>query len=254
MTSSFKVNLAMLAGEILLRNGAEAYRVEDTITRILKHYDYPTVETITSITGIYISVIDSNEVTTTLIKRIHTRTIDLSKIADVNSISRKICEDKLTPSEALEELKTIQKSITYSDKLQIFGFTLTAFGFAYILRNSFIDAFATLFVGLISGTISVKYGSKLSRISYPFTLSTIITILSLFSCIVLKKADLNNVIIGGLMPLVPGVAAVNAVRDMLNGDYICATARMLDVFLVAVCMALGVGFTLSIYSYIGGVL
>ncbi len=65
---------------------------------------------------------------------------------------------------------------------------------------------------------------------------------------------MDNIIISGIMPLVPGVAAVNAIRDVLNGDYMCATARILDVMLVAICISLGVGFSLSIYFYIGAVL
>ncbi len=254
MTSSSKVNLAIFAGELLLRNGAEAYRVEDTISRILKHYNYKNVETVTSITALYVSVIDDNDVATTLIKRIHTRTIDLNKIAEVNSISRQICEDKISPKEAFDKLNEVQQSKTYSDLMLIIGFAVTAFGFSYVLRNSLHDAFATLFVGIISGVFSVKACKNLNRIAYPFILSTFISFSSIIACMFFKSADMNNVIVGGLMPLVPGVAAVNAVRDMLNGDYMCAQARLLDVFLVAMCIAFGVGFSLTLYRYIGGLI
>ena len=43
------------------------------------------------------------------------------------------------------------------------------------------------------------------------------------------------------MPLVPGVAITNAVRDTLLGDYISGAARILEAFLIAAAVALGVG-------------
>ncbi len=250
MTSSFKVKLAMFAGEMLLRNGAEAFRVEDTITRILKHYGYVVVETITTTTGIYVSVVDENEVATTLIKRIHTRTIDLNKIAEVNAISRKICEDKILPKDAYDYLLDLEKAVTYPNIILIIAWAFSSAGFAYILNNSFQEAFLTLIVGFISGTFAIKYCKGLSRIAYPFVVSTFIGILSIIVSVLFKGVNVDNIIIGGVMPLVPGVASVNAIRDVLNGDYLSAQSRMLDVMVVAICISLGIGFSLSTFLFI----
>ena len=43
------------------------------------------------------------------------------------------------------------------------------------------------------------------------------------------------------MPLVPGVAITNAVYDTLHGDYIPGAARMLEAFVTAAAIAIGVG-------------
>jgi len=43
------------------------------------------------------------------------------------------------------------------------------------------------------------------------------------------------------MPLVPGVAITNAVYDTLHGDYISGAARMLEAFVTAAAIAIGVG-------------
>ncbi len=251
MTPSFKVNLAMYAGEILLRSGAEAYRVEDTISRILKHYNFSNVETITSTTGIYVSVIDESENATTLIKRIHKRTIDLNKLAEVNAISRKICDDKISPKDAFDELQKIQDKTTYSDNMQILAFTITTLGFAYTFRSSLPDTFASTIVGFISGMFAVKLCKNFTTVSYNFVISAFISFISFLICLLFANADSHTVIISALMPLVPGVSAVNAVRDMLNGDYMCAQSRFLDVLLVATYIALGVGFALSVISIFG---
>lgn len=251
MNSAYYVKLAMYAGEILLRNGAEAFRVEDTIYRILKHYNFSTVETITTTTGMYVSVVDDADNATTLIKRVHTRTIDLGKIASVNDISRKICDDKIGAKEAYLELESIHKSVTYPDYVLIWSWALSTFGFGYILNNSLKEAFVILLVGLITGTFAIKLCRNFSRIAYPCVVSAFIAFVSIIASTLCTGLIMDNLIISGIMPLLPGVASVNAIRDVLNGDYMCAQSRILDIILVSICIALGVGFSLSIYVYFG---
>ena len=43
------------------------------------------------------------------------------------------------------------------------------------------------------------------------------------------------------MPLVPGVALTNAIRDILQGDYISSCARIIEAFMIAASVAIGVG-------------
>ena len=58
---------------------------------------------------------------------------------------------------------------------------------------------------------------------------------------VIPSVNDNIIIMSSIMPLVPGVAITNAVRDTLQGDYISGGARILEAFLIAASVALGVG-------------
>lgn len=251
MNTSFYVELALYAGEILLRNGSEAFRVEDTMQRILKHYGYPVVEVITTTTGIYVCVIDSEGVATTLLTRVHNRTIDLNNITEVNSISRKICEDKISAPDAYKSLIDVQKSVTYSDKVLISSWALSCFGFAYILNNSFREAIVTLPIAFIAGIFAIKLKKNFNRITYPFAVSAFTAFLAILASTIFGGVLMDDIIISGIMPILPGVALVNTVRDVLSGDYLCAGSRFLEVVVVATCIALGVGLSLSIYFYLG---
>ena len=51
-------DIALLAGEIMLQNGAETYRVEDTITRILSISGFARTEAFVTITGIFVTLED----------------------------------------------------------------------------------------------------------------------------------------------------------------------------------------------------
>ena len=55
-------------------------------------------------------------------------------------------------------------------------------------------------------------------------------------------------IIGAIMPLIPGVAFVNSVRDIAAGDYISGTIRMIDAIVTASGIAIGVGVTILVFT------
>ena len=82
------VRIATLAGEILLKNGAETFRVEDTMERVAKACGAYRVDTFVTPTGVFISIRQENGKTLTGLKRIKKRRISLDRIAKVNEVSR----------------------------------------------------------------------------------------------------------------------------------------------------------------------
>ena len=62
----------------------------------------------------------------------------------------------------------------------------------------------------------------------------------------------ETVIIGSIMPLVPGFCITTAVRDIMSGDYLSGTSRMAEATLAATAIAAGVGILLSVYFSFGG--
>ena len=65
-------------------------------------------------------------------------------------------------------------------------------------------------------------------------------------------SNMMSMIAGAIIPLVPGVAFVNGIRDIGDGDYISGAVRLLDATLVFICIATGVGVVLSFHSYFMG--
>ena len=55
--------------------------------------------------------------------------------------------------------------------------------------------------------------------------------------------SLSNIIIGAVMPLIPGVPFVNGVRDLADSDYIAGLTRLTDAMLGFICIALGVSIS-----------
>ena len=53
-----------------------------------------------------------------------------------------------------------------------------------------------------------------------------------------------------LMQVVPGLALVNAIRDLIAGDLMAGTARLVDAFMVATGLSVGSVVGLLVFSHV----
>ena len=70
-----------------------------------------------------------------------------------------------------------------------------------------------------------------------------------FACDLGIGQQVDKIIIGLVMTLVPGVAITNSVRDVIAGDFIAGQTKMTEALLTATSIALGTGIALSLASY-----
>ncbi|WP_130806794.1 threonine/serine exporter family protein [Senegalia massiliensis] len=236
--------LSILAGKIMLRNGAETYRVEDTITRICKSRNIDFVETFVTPTGIFLSV-EHNDELFSYIKRINSISIDLHKIEKVNDFSRKFVSTNMSISEGIKTLTLIDKLDPYKNNLRyLFGGLAGSF-FTLMFGGNLFDFIASF----ITSTSLVILLDFIKKLPITFFLSNVIggIFVTLFSVILYSfniGNNINNVIIGSLMLLVPGVAITNAIRDSISGDFVSGISRAVEATIIALAIALGVGVTL----------
>ena len=59
---------------------------------------------------------------------------------------------------------------------------------------------------------------------------------------------MDVVISGSILPLLPGVAITNAIRDTLQGDYMSGGARAVEAFVMAASIAIGIGCGLALFK------
>ena len=117
---------AMLAGEMMLIAGAETYRVEDTISRILKTTNFARCDAFVVTTGIMLTLEDWQIGTISLNRRVGEKQTNLGNIEKINDISRKYCSGELTLKETFHQLKYM-KSVSYPDWLTYIAIIMCAF-------------------------------------------------------------------------------------------------------------------------------
>lgn len=234
-------DLCLYAGKIMLENGAETYRVEDTMVRIASSYGIRNSESYVTPTAILFSI-EGESLAKTKMKRINKRTTNLNKIAQVNSISREISKGNISIEEAFQMLEDVDKStVTYPNWLQVLFAAITSACFLIMFKGSFYDFIPALFSGGI-GYASFLLMDRFTNVRFisEFTASFMIAIAAFISVQLGFGNEMDKIIIGSVMPLVPGLLITNAIRDLMAGHLVSGLTKGIEALLTAFAIGSGV--------------
>ncbi len=243
------LDTAVMAGELMLANGAETYRVEDTMQRMLSLSGLKTVESFVMVTGFLVTLDDPSIQSMTVTRRIQSRGTNLRLIDEINSISRSFCSGEIDLKEAFRRIKRLKKE---SHPPQ--AFLLANAGVAAAFALTYAGSLQEACVAAIAGFFMAICLYVCNRMKLPSFFGILLSavVISLFAGGLLKFlpiiGNLDAVIIAAIMPLVPGVAITNAVFDTLHGDYISGTARIMEAFVMAASVAMGIAIGLRILN------
>lgn len=236
------LELATDMGYHLAMSGAETFRVEESVRRILDAYDIKSeVFAIPNCLTVSLETPDGKPMTR--MRRIGFHGNDLDTVEKYNNLSRKICAEKPDPITARQWVKDTETSLlTYSLPIILLGNFMGAFGFSIVFGGSLIDGICGGISGLFIGVIN-HYLNKLNVNPFFNTIAAaFVMALSAYSMAALGIAqNADMVIIGALMILVPGLIFTNAMRDIIFGDTNSGINRIVQVLLIAAAIALGTG-------------
>lgn len=253
------LEVASEAGHILLENGAEIARIEETMERISKYYGVTSRNFFVLSNGIFTTGHASDEDSINRnrqyanVEFIPIKGTQMDKIVEVNRLSRDIEAGKYTLDQARERLSEIRNMKPKRDWVQILGSAFGSWGFCAIFGGSVMDCCASFVVGLLLWIFLLKVTSQ----HFTKLLGNIINggfvALLCFICWKLGFGqNFGNMIVGSLIPLIPGVAFTNGIRDIANEDYLAGTTRLLDAILVFAAIAIGACFFFVISGHING--
>lgn len=249
-----------MAGLIIMKNGGETFRVEETVSLMGAAFGLSQVECFAVPSGIFISFLKKDGEQETAVIRVREHTTDLDKVDRVNRISREVVEGKLDCRGALASLeKADAEPSGISPLLFLAASGLSAGGFTVMFHGTIIDFLISFVLGLLIWQLNLP----LRRISPSRNLPTLFHSFFLsFACLLFCRltglGDPGTVIAGALMPLLPGLAMTNAVQDTVRGDMISGLSHAAQALLTATLIALGT-LSASALSYLlfgigGGIL
>lgn len=247
------LDLALMAGHILLENGAEIYRVEETIDRICGYYGVNSENAFVLSNGIFLTAGSARESFFAKVQHIPVSGTHLNKVAAVNQLSREIVEGKHTIQDAYRILEEIRTMPSKKRWMQTLASGVGSAAFCIFFGGTFGDSLAAFAAGICLYLyvlwLSVPH---LSKIVGNIGGGALVTVVCCLLYLMGVGENLNFMMIGTIMPLVPGVAFTNSIRDVADGDYISGSVRMLDALLVFFCIAIGVGIGFSLISLVPG--
>lgn len=254
MTDSQNIlNLAVSTGEALLKNGSEIYRVQDTVTLILKSFNFEDFNVYVVSNGIFASVNESQDDACYMIRHTPLGDVHLERITALNQLSREICSKECSIEEAYAKLETCKNIPCCTDKSHIAAGGIGSGAFCFLLGGNIGESIAAFFLGLLLQIFLISGAKKkFSKFLQNIVGSFIVTAGSILIAMSFPLSK-DMIVIGSIITLVPGVTFTTSIRDFFNGDYLSGTIHLIDALLTAICIAIGVGAAIITYStLIGG--
>ncbi|MDO4608484.1 MAG: threonine/serine exporter family protein [Clostridia bacterium] len=244
------LHLLLDMGELMYCSGSEVKRVENTLSLMGKAYS--AVETsvlvITASIVVTMKFEDGNVVTET--RRIQKAGSNkLWRLERLNALSRRCCNNPISLDELHVEIKKCKEPI--NKEMFYIGSAITAGAFAVFFGGAWCDFLvAAVFALLICVMQKTLSHITPNNIIFNIVCSFVVGVLISFSAKLIPILNVDAIISGDIMLLIPGAAFTNAFRDLIVGDTISGVMRLIECVLWAI--GLGIGFMLSIWL-VGGI-
>lgn len=247
------LNLGTELGCQLMASGAEIYRVEESVQRLLSAYGLvPQVFAIPCCLIVSVNTPEGRPVTRMC--RIPAHGLDIEQLERCNDLCRRLCRD--TPP--LEEARALVAQVSdgtpqHPSHIQLLGYMMAAAFFAFFFGGSLWDGVSAALCGASVG-ICLLYGQHLTGSNVFFRTAVCSAVLSAMAMLLVELGvgeHLDTITIGTLMVLVPGMALTNAMREIMAGDIISGLHRSAEVILVGTAIALGTALPLILVRGLG---
>lgn len=248
------VTTAADVGFLLVVNGAEIYRVEESLQRIFHAYGVETGEVFAIPTFLNVSVDTPEGRPVTRIRRVPSRTMNLDRVEQANDLCRRICRDTPDFRYIRRELERINGREEFPFSAQVAAYALVGFFFTLFYGGNLADAAVALLSGAAARLV-LRFMER-GRVNQFFTYvaaSFTAAAVALVAAHWFIQLNYDKIIIGALMNLVPGIAITNFMRDIIAGDLIAGLLRLTESLLIAAAIAIGAGIALTTTRMIWGV-
>ncbi len=244
------LRIAMDIGEGLLKNGADIHRVELAIETICHAYGAAHVEVFSIQSLILASVRMKDHTYSSQTRRILDISNNLRLLEAYNSLSRKICRERPDFDTVDEMLRKLKEKKRYPRSLILLGYMLASGSFAVFFGGTVRDGIAGALVAILIfllDSIKFDYFNKMAKTLLTAFVAGIGAYLSIFSGI---GQNVDMIIIGSIMLLIPGLALGNAMRDLFCGDILAGVLKLIQACITTIMIA--IGYALAIIL-LGGV-
>ncbi len=233
-------DLAAQIGYELAKSGAETFRIEETMRRVLGAYGVE-CQTFAIPNCVMVSLEAANGKPLMVMKRVGFHGNDLDSVERLNALSRRICAETPDAATAAQWLReTLASRRSYPTAVYYLGNFLAAAGFCPVFGGTLRDSLWAGLSGLVIGLVT-RHLDRLE--TNPFFSTIAAAFLMAFGAYAAAGLHLLNdvdaAIIGALMILVPGLLITNSMRDIIYGDTNSGINRIVQVLLSALAIAMG---------------
>lgn len=230
-------------GREMLENGGEIFRTGDVMRYTAHSLGLENFHAFVIANGIFASMLAEGQTYSCHVQYISLSPVSICRLEALNTLSRRIVAGFRDPDAIRQELERISTMESYGNRMKILGAGFGSGGFCYLFGGSLFDSVTAFFAGMILYLFLLYL---IPRLSLPRIMCTIASsIVAASACIVLHRMGmghkLDQITIGAIFPLVPGIALTNSFRNFLENDYLAGLVRLADALMTAGGIAIGVG-------------
>lgn len=228
-----------------MQNGAEIYRVEESMQFLLAAYGCVESE-VFAIPALVMLNIPGEERNYTKMARVRTSSLNLRRLYLLNALCRDLCRETPDLDEAERRFAAIMEEPLHTPLVNFLTHGLVAFFFTLFWGGTLLDALVAFSCGLIVQKMVAFMNRVLANIFFTNLItSLLLAIPPVALSVVGAGVHVDKIIIGTIMLLVPGIAITNVMRDVLAGDFLTALTRFAEVLIVAMGISIGVAMTIT---------
>ena len=237
-------DIAVSAGALVLENGGETYRAEDTVVHVANALGARDSSAFVTPTVVMFSYIGEDNCHHTFMRRIFKRGTNMLKLALINDLSRRLVLRGKTSNLKLVRklLHRIEKAPEYSCFVLLMMGGLSSMFFTFMFSGTFQDSCASFFIGAITRLLLIVLcNTNIGHNNFLMSLisGALISLLADVSATIPLNISSHSVLAGSIMQVVPGLAFVNGIRDIISGDLVSGGARILDAVMIGAGLSMG---------------
>lgn len=247
---SRSIRLVCQAAQLVLENGGEVYRVEETALRMAKGLGLEDVNIVAFPTSLFVDAGGRMNA-----RRITHRGTNTTRLALVNDVSRRIEHGEMSLAEAEQALADIAAGYSPNQLTLILAYGVAAASFSLLFGGGTGALLMALLIGLLVQAVQPLFSHMaMGALFGNFTGGLITAFIAHAAALIIPYGDVDATIIGGIMPMLTGLLMTTAVRDTMYGDLVSGIVRALEALLLAASVALGVYIGLKLIAMTGGIL
>lgn len=255
MSACQLLKCALMLGRRLLECGAEIYRVEESVERICLSYGARSVDVYAVPTAIVATMQQADGAILTQSSRIKSRGTDLDRVRALNALCRSVCAQPICYKDFQRSLQQIDAQLSYSNRTLCFACGGIAAFFTLLFGGQVPEALLSFVIGFFVQILTAFVNRLNVHTLFSNVLGGIwIGFISLLGAALGIAPHYDVVIIGAIMPLVPGLLITNSIRDMIAGDFMAGISRFFEALISAGAIAAGAAIPFGLESLWIGVL
>ncbi|EKU71593.1 threonine/serine exporter ThrE family protein [Selenomonas sp. F0473] len=231
-------------GQRMLVAGAEVSRVERTIDFICRAYGVRHVDVMVITSSIVVTIRGADIGVLTQMRRVPPQNFDFQRLKALNQLSREICAQPRTSDEIKERIRRIDAMEQLSLKASVFYWALIAASFSAFFGGRLEDAVCAGGVGALLRLL--QYGLSLTKLNAYCSLVLLSFVGGMLANSVLWFGmDIHPAAInmGNIMPVIPGLALMNSIRDMFSQETISGLLKSAEAIILSLLIAAGFAFS-----------